>query len=131
MNIKGMNIIEISSQLQHYVTDYFKDCKLSGLDEGMFAESCQFDFTEVNHLIPPEYHELYNDTDRFNCASGYVLFETKSDEFRGSVFMVMLISDKEYSDALFLLLQEENDITHVNKDIILADFIKQEIGQLS
>lgn len=126
-----MNIIEISRQLQHYVTDYFKGCKLSGLDEGMFAESCQFDFTEIKHLIPPEYHGLYKDTDWFNCASGYVLFDSKSDEFRGSVFMVMLISDEEYSNALFLLLQEENDVTHTNRDILLADFIKQEIGQLS
>lgn len=119
MDIKGLDLTEISCRLEKYVTCHFKDFILL---EGqcLFAESYLFYFDEVKHLIPDKYHHRFKDT-KFNGASGLLEGGSMSDE---SEFILMMLTDEEYSKALFLLIQEENDLSDKERVTMLADLLE-------
>ena len=55
MNIQGLNMTEISSQVEWYVDQYFKGVTLCMSAYGLFEESYAFDVEEVRHIFPDEY----------------------------------------------------------------------------
>ena len=124
VNIKGLDLGEVSSQLQGYVTEYFKDqTNTPRLDECLFTESYLFDFEEIQHLLPTEYHKFFKPTDKFNGASGYLEFDSESEPDGTCEYILSLLSNEDYSKALFLLLQEIDNTTNEEKVVILKDFL--------
>lgn len=122
MEIKGLNLSEISEKLKPHVAGFFTDSKILDEEGGMFQESVTLYADEVRHLIPPEHNSRFKDTDKFGAASGYIRFETKGTAFRGKLYIVMLLHTSTH--ALLLYLQEQNDITHDSRNILLVDFLE-------
>jgi hypothetical protein len=108
-----------------FIVDYFAGCELSELDGDLFAESYSFEREEIFHLIPNEHSGLFNDADNFTGASGFLNFNYQAKRFRGCEYTVMLVSNEDYSKALFLYVQEENPSGDTHSDILIADFLKE------
>jgi hypothetical protein len=96
MNIKGMNIKQISRKLEMYVSAYYKDFKLSA-GQCLLSESYIFDFEEIKHLIPEQYHQQLNDK-KFNGMSGGIEFDPTPND---SEIILMLITDENNSTLCF------------------------------
>jgi hypothetical protein len=127
MNIKGLDLTEISRRLEKHITDYFTGYTLAA-GQCLFAESYLFYFDEVKHIIPGKYHNLFKDTDKFNGASGFIkpnAMSSKSDEC-----VVMLLTDEFYEKAYLLCLQE-TDEAGKERIIILQDFFYDPRGSMA
>ena len=123
MEITGLTLSEISDKLKHYVTIYFIDSSIIEEEEGLFQESIALHVVECRHLIPSEHNSQFKDAEILNAASGFLRFKSKGYQFKGKEYIAMLL----YTDthALFLHLQEQDNSTHTNRDILLVDFTKQ------
>lgn len=122
MNIKGLTLDEISQRLKPCLESHFRGCTLS--NNNLFAESYLFDFEEVQHLIPKEYHNYFKPTDKFNGASGFVEFDTVTETFRHNEYLALLVVSEDYSRAFLLALQETDKETGSIKVTILKDFLE-------
>ena len=122
MEIAGLTLAEISGKIKHFVTIYLIDSSIEVPENGLFEESVVLHGEEVRHLIPPEHHSRFDDSHKFNAASGHIRFKSRGYQFKGKEYIVMLLYDNE--QAYFLYLQEQNG-TGNNQDILLVDFLKQ------
>lgn len=120
MNIKGLTLDGISQQLKPYLESHFKGCTISN-NKGLFAESYLFDFEEVQHLIPKEYHNQFKPTDKLNAANGFIEFITVSKELEGSEYLALLLSDEDYSKAFLFAVQE----TETDKVTIIKNYLER------
>ena len=123
MDIKNLNILQISEKIYPYVSDYFKGCTLSDFKEWSF-ESYIFDLSELTHLIPEQYHHRFKDTDEFNGASAFLDFEAVPEEYENKKYLLMLIADKNNAICYFLYIQELDGDYDKQRDILIADFMK-------
>lgn len=123
IDIKGLNLVQVSNSLEEYIAEYFKYCKLSKSNRGKFEESYTLYFEEIKHLIPEEYHKLFKNGDKFNGASGYLKFKLKSKEIMNNDYIIMLLSDEDNTKAYILCLQEINSTTNEERIIILKNFL--------
>ena len=123
MDITSLTLAEISAKLKHYVTIYFIDSSIHEDENGLFQECVTLHHSECCHLIPKEHQSRFKDVDTFNAASGYIRFKSKGYQFKGKEFVVMLLHTD--TSALFLYLQEQDNATHADRDILLVDLTKQ------
>ena len=114
MNIAGLNMTEVSQRMEAYVQSHIKGFTLSA-GASMFQESYIFDFAEIKATIPPQYHHLFKDTDKFNGASGFI--EHDSQEYT-----IMLLSDENYTTAHLLTLLW-TDTSNKEHTAIIGDFL--------
>ena len=99
MDIKGLTLNEVAEKIKEYLPLYLQN-------NFQFQESYVLDFDEINHNIPEEYHKYFNAADKINNACGSV----EADELEYN-YNIILLSNHEYTRALFLLLQKENKTT--------------------
>ena len=116
LDVKGLTLTEISRKLEKYVANYFKGHELP-TNENYFAESYLFHFEELKHLVNEKYHHLFKDDDKLNGASG--IFDFDSTER-----ILMMLATEDYSKILFLFVQEPDDVSNAQRDIVLADFME-------
>ena len=114
MNITGLDMVQISQHMEAYVQSHIKGFTLTA-GVSMFQESYIFDFTEIKANIPPRYHHLFKDTDKFNGASGFI--EHDSQEYT-----IMLLSDENYTTAHLLTLLW-TDTNGEERMAIIGDFL--------
>ena len=116
MNIKELNIEEISDKIKKYLPPYIqKDFR--------FQENYILEFNEISSSIPEKYHKLFKNSDMINSASGCV--ETDDSEFD---YIIILLSNENYSRALFLLLQKVNKETSETDIELLKSFVSERNG---
>ena len=117
MNINGLNLDEVGEKIKGFLPPYLKN-------DFTFQESYTLDFDEISHNIPQKYHKFFKDNDKINSASASV--ETVKIEYD---YTVVLVSNEDYSEALFLLLQKENKDTGEIETDLLTSFILAEIDR--
>jgi len=114
MNIAGLDMVEVGQRMEMYVQNHIKGFVLS-VGVSMFQESYLFDFTEIKATIPPRYHYLFKDTDKFNGASGFI-------EHDSLEYTIMLLADE--SDAVaYLLTLLWTDANDKENTAIIGDFL--------
>jgi hypothetical protein len=123
MKNEGLNIIKKKKKIYHYVSDYFKGCKLSSFEDWAF-ESYIFYFEEIIHLIPKKYHQQFKDDDKFTGASGLLEFESMSDEYQNKEYVLMTVTDEHNTKIYFLYVQELDEDTNEQRDILIKDFME-------
>jgi hypothetical protein len=114
MDIEGLDIVQISRKMTEYVKARFDDFALSESDS-LFQENYLLDFDEVKGSIPTQYHKLFGNNDKFNCASGFVDVGTQSH-------ILMLLADESYKKA-YLLIMQMTDREDVEEIILIKDFL--------
>ena len=114
MNITGLDMVQISQRMEAYVQNHIKGF-IQTCNTSIFQESYVLDFTEIKATIPPRYHHLFKDTDKFNGASGFI--EHDSQEYT-----IMLLSDENYATAYLLALQW-TDASGEEHTAIIGDFL--------
>ena len=119
-----MDFLAVSKMLVPYITAYFTDCELFGLDDNLFAENYELGYEDVEHLILDEHRSMFSESDYFNGASGFLDFNYQTGQFKGNGYTIMLLSNSDNSKALFLYVQASNLVTGEQSDILLADFMK-------
>ena len=115
MDIKGLTLQEIGEKMKKFLPSYLQP-------DFQFQESYQLQFDEIKHNIPHKYHKFFNDDDKINSASGGV--ETEDSEYNHTI---ILVSNSDNSEALFLFLQKENKETGEVETDLLASFMLAEI----
>ena len=103
MNISNLTLKEVSHRIREYLPSYLQKYNEG---ESLFQESYSLQFDEINHNIPDKYHKYFNDEDCIQNASGII----SASRFEYD-YVVILLSNADYSKALFLLLQKENKDT--------------------
>jgi hypothetical protein len=125
MNIQGMDLPAISKKILPYLTKYFNGCELLLSENGFFSESYLLGYDEIEHLIPEKHKYYFKNTDFINGASGIVNFSNQAKRFNGHEYIVMLLSNEDYSKALFLYLQCNNASSNAQINILVADFMSE------
>ena len=113
MDIKGLDMTQISRKLAVFVESYFEGFTLPSGDS-LFAESYLLHFEEVKDGIPEQYHCRFTDADRFNGAAGFI-------EVDGTEHCIMLLSDERY-DTAYILSKQESDGNGNERTVIIKDF---------
>jgi hypothetical protein len=114
MDIKGLTLDEVGERIKAYLPPFLQD-------NFQFQESYQLEFSEVNHNIPKKYHKHFKDNDLINCTSGSVeVGDCEHD------FVVSLVSNADYSKALFLFLQKVDKQTGEEETTMLKSFLNGE-----
>ena len=127
MDIRDMDMLEISDKLKPYIATHFKGSgsQLVGLDNGVFQEAYRVGYDEVMHLISEEYQSRFCDADMFTGFSGYVELAAKDDAPNDIEYIAMLLATEDCANALFLYIQETLvPSTEIQNDILIADFMK-------
>ena len=124
MNITGLTIKEISEKMDCYVKDYFKGSTVTNYAGELFTENYTLEFDEINVDLPEKH--LFQDTDNINNASGCVYLADISEEHQGYEYVIILLSNADYSKALYLILQKISEETGTAEHIILKNFIESE-----
>ena len=124
MNIKDLTIREIDGKIRHYVTDYFKGSTITNYEGELFTENYTLEFDEIDVDLPQKH--LFYDTDNINNASGCIYLANTSEEHRGYEYVIILLSNADYSKALYLILQKISEETGDTEHIILKNFIERE-----
>lgn len=124
MNIKGLTLREISAEMESYVTDYFKGSKVTNYKGELFTESYSLEFGEIVVDLPQKH--LFQDTDQINNASGCIYLADICKEHQGYEYIIVLLSNADYSKALYLILQRIRNDTGEAENIILKNFIESE-----
>ena len=114
MDIKGLDLVQISQKLAIYVSEYFKGFTLAD-GESLFAESYLFHFDEVKDNIPAQYHHLFNDDSKFNGAAGFI-------EVGDTEHCIMMLTDEDYN-RVYLLSKQDADVDGNEKTVIIKDFL--------
>lgn len=124
MNIKGLTIREIDEKIRHYVTDYFKGSTVTNYSGELFTENYTLQFDEIAIDLPQKH--LFQATDNINNASGCIYLADVDEKHRGYEYIIILLSNPDYSKALYLILQTINEETGNAEHIILKNFIENE-----
>ena len=124
MNIKDMDFMQLSSMIQPYLEGYFIGCDLLVPENGVFQERHWLTFDEIEHLIPHEDKSLYDDSDEFYSTCGCLYFNGMSGRFADSDYIVILLSDADVSKALYLYVQEMNNVIRTSQNLLVADFTR-------
>ena len=119
MNIKGMTLNEIVEKIKQYLPPYLQK-------DFQFQESYQLEFCEIKHNISGEYYKFFNDNDILNVACGGM--ESENFEYD---YNIISVSNSDYSQALFLLLQKEHKITNEIEIELLKSFVLAENYKIS
>jgi hypothetical protein len=114
MDIKGLDMTQISQKLAIYVESYFDGFRLPERDS-LFQESYRLHFDEVKDSIPRQHHHLFGDDNWFNGASGFIEVGTQEH-------LVMLLADENY-ETVFTLCLQEADEEGDERTIIIKDFL--------
>ena len=115
LDIRGLDMTEISHQMERYVADYFKGFSLP-VGASLFQESYLLDYDECVDMIPTQHRQHFRETDKFNGASGFL---EGIGTFDDSTPILMLLTNDDNSKALFLFVREPAK----QHDILLADFL--------
>lgn len=124
MNIKNLTIREISEKIKPCINDYFKGSTITNYAGELFTENYTLQFDEISVDLPQKH--LFNDTDNINNASGCIYLANASEKHRGYEYVIILLSNADYSKALYLILQKINEKTGETEHIILKNFIESE-----
>jgi hypothetical protein len=111
MNISGLTLDEVNEKIKEYYPTFIGD-------DFKFQENYQMEFGEISHNISKKYHKFFNDSDIINNASGLV----EADKFDFD-YTLILLSNEDQSQALFLILQSEDKATGDIKIDVLKSFI--------
>jgi HD superfamily phosphohydrolase YqeK len=71
----------------------------------------------------PQKH-LFQDTDNINNASGCIYLADISEKHKGYEYVIILLSNADYSKALYLILQKISVETSEAEHIIIKNFIE-------
>ena len=123
MNIKGLTIKEIGAKMNGYVKDYFKGSIVTNYEGELFMENYTLQFDEIAVELPQKH--LFSDTDQINNASGCIYLANISEEHKGYEYVIILLSNADYSKALYLILQKISEETGDTEHIILKNFIRE------
>ena len=118
MDITGLTLNEVGEKIKEYLPPILQY-------DFQFQESHQLEFNEICHNIDKKYHKLFKDNDIFSCANGSV----EDDDFECD-YIVMLVSNEDSTQALFLLLQTENKSTGKTETELLQSFVPAEIDKI-
>jgi len=119
LEVKGLDVVDISQKLAIYVAEYFNGYKL-GEGESMFMEGHMFEFDEIKDIVPSKHHHLFTDESRFNGMSGYIIVgcvDGKKDE---RVISLLMDEDSEYA---YLLCLHETKEKEDDTIILIKDFL--------
>ena len=119
MNIKGLTI---SEKIRPYITDYFKGSTITNCENELFTENYMLQFDEISIDLPEKH--LFKDTKQINNASGYIYLTDISEEHKGYEYVIILLSNSDYSKALYLILQKISEETGDTEQIILKNFVE-------
>ena len=122
MNVTGLTMREISEKVKPCVTEYFKGSTVTNYDGELFQENYTLEYGEINVDLPQKH--LFNDTDQINNASGNIYLADVSEEHKGHEYVVILLSNAEYTQALFLIIQKINQETGNAENTIIKNFIE-------
>ena len=111
MDIKKLTLNEIGEKIKKFFPPYLQS-------DFHFQENYKLQFDEIKHNIPTKYHKAFNDGDILNVASGNI--EVVKPDYD---YTVILVSNENYSDALFLLLQKENKKTGDIETELITSFL--------
>ena len=114
MDIKGLDLVQISQKLAIYVSEYFTGFTLAE-GESLFAESYLFYFEEVKDSIPAQYNHLFNDESKFNGAAGFI-------EVNDKEHCIMMLTDEDYNHV-YLLSKQDSDADGNESTVIIKDFM--------
>jgi hypothetical protein len=117
MNISNLTLKEVSHKMRELLPSYLQKYNDG---ESLFQESYSLDFDEINHNIPEKYHKYFKGNDSIQNASGII----SASRFEYD-YIVILLSNADYSRALFLLLQKENKATGDIEIELLNTFIPE------
>ena len=118
MNITGLTLNEVGEIMKQYLPPYLQK-------DFQFQESYQLEFSEIKHNIPVKYHKSFNDSDILNVASGGI----ESEDFEYD-YNIILVSDSEYAEALFLILQKTHKISEEIETELIKSFLLAEINKI-
>ena len=113
MNIQGLTLDEIAEKMTDYLPLFLKGTL-------KFQESYLLYFNEISHNTPVEYWECFDDADMVNCASASIELENYEHDF-----IVSLVSNADYSEALFLALIKVDKQTGAEETSIFKSFITE------
>jgi len=119
LEVKGLDVVEISQILEKYVADYFNGYELS-TGRSMFMEDYVLHFDEVNELIPAKHHHHFTDDSKFTCMSGYIIIDYVAGKVDERVAMLLM---DEHSTYVYMLCVQEVDEKGVEKTVIIKDFM--------
>ena len=124
MNIKGLTSAEISEKVYVYVKEYFKGSTITNHAGELFQENYNLEYGEIAVDLPQKH--MFQDTDQINNTSGFVYLDNISQEHNGYEFIIILLSNSDYSNALYLILQRINTETNDTEHIMLKNFMERE-----
>jgi len=111
MNIKGLDMAQISRLMAIYVESHVKGFKLSEGDS-LFQESYLLHYDEVE--IPEQHRHRFTSTDKFNGASGFIEVDSRQ-------YVLMILVSEDYSTAYLLSIQGP-DLEGNEQTVIIGDF---------
>jgi len=115
MDITGLTLQEIGEKIKKFLPSYLQS-------DFQFQENYQLQFDEIKHHVPKKYHKFFNNDDKINSTSGSV--EVIKIEYD---YNLILVSNEDFTEALFLFLQKENKETGEVETELLTSFLLAEI----
>jgi hypothetical protein len=119
MNVKELDVYEISRKLERYIADYFNGYRL-GANESMLQEGYLLYFEEIESMLPKKYLKLFADKDKFLCMSGFIALDKSHGETEQHVISLLM---DEQGERAFLLCLEKTNEDGEEKTIIIKDFL--------
>jgi len=122
MDIKGLDMSQISKMIEVYLNEYFNGCVVAIDTNGIFSEVIRLAFDEIDHLIPVDQMQHFQGIEWFNGASGFVEVSNTDDSTKES-HTVMLLLDEHQTKALYLYVSKGDSFTDDNMYILVKYFI--------
>jgi len=123
MDIKGLDMLQISKIMELYLNEYFTERVVISDTNGIFSEVIRLAFDEIDHLISVEQMQSFQRDEWFNGASGFVKVSNNNDNTTES-YTVMLLMDEHQTKALCLYVSKCNATTCEYMDILVKDFMQ-------
>jgi len=91
MDVKGLDMSQISKIIEVYLNEYFTGCVVVTAANGIFSEVIRLAFDEIDHLIPVDQMQYFQGTEWFNGASGFVEVSNTDDGITESNTVILLL----------------------------------------
>jgi hypothetical protein len=122
MDIKGLDISQISKKMEIYLEEHFTGHTIESYTNGIFQEVIRMSYDEIAHLlIQPEGKQRFKGDEWFNGASGIVEL-SNTDSGKKESYTIMLVMDEQQTQALFLYVSKWGATTQAEVNTLIRDF---------
>jgi|GEM_PF-4466631 len=124
MDIKELDMLEVSKEMEVLITEHFTGYTILNNDRGIFSEFFLFAISEIDPLIIQQIEKPpFHGGKWFGGASGIIELAEVGGEANQN-YIVTLVMDEPQTQALFLYVTKWSATTNDDINILIKDFTK-------